>query len=273
MGYNAILIGMNNLWIDGFTIFGLEIKFYGLIIAFAMLVAVFLVQYLAKKRNINPDDIIVLALMVIPLSILGARLYYCIFSDTSYTFETFWRIRDGGLAIYGGIIGGIIAILIFCAFKRDFKLIIKLFDIIVPALILGQAMGRWGNFFNQEAYGTLVTNPKWQWFPFAVKIDTFGGYEWHLATFFYESMWNLIGFILILVIFNKNNQTGTITGFYLAYYGIGRFWIEGLRTDSLYWGPLRVSQWLSAILVVIGLGILVYNFIVRQRDKTYEKKN
>ena len=120
---------MKSLLVDGFTIFGFEIKFYGLIIAFAMLIAVFLVQYLAKKRNINPDDIVVLALIVIPLSILGARLYYCIFSDTSYSFETFWRIRDGGLAIYGGIIGGVIAILIFCAFKRDFKLIVKLLNL------------------------------------------------------------------------------------------------------------------------------------------------
>ena len=135
--------------IDGFTIFGLEIKLYGIIISCAMLIAVFLTQYLAKKRGVNPDDIIILALIVIPFSILGARLYYCIFSDTAYTFTTFWQIRNGGLAIYGGIIGGIVAILIFCTFKRDYKLIIKLFDIIVPSLILAQSIGRWGNFFNQ----------------------------------------------------------------------------------------------------------------------------
>lgn len=264
---------MKWLIINGFTIFGLEIKFYGVIIATAMLIAIFLVQHLAKKRGINPDDITVLALIVIPFSILGARAYYCIFSDSHYTFSTFWQIRNGGLAIYGGILGGIIAILIFCAFKRDLKLIIKLFDVIVPALILAQSMGRWGNFFNQEAYGTLVTNPKWQWFPFAVKIDTFGGYEWHLATFFYESMWNLMGFVLLMIIFNKNKQLGTTTAFYLTYYGLGRIWIEGLRTDSLYLGALRVSQWLSLILVVIGISILVYNYIIRQRDKSYEQKN
>lgn len=264
---------MNALIIDGFTIFGLEIKFYGVIIATAMLIAVFLSQYLAKKKGVNPDDIIILALLVIPLSILGARTYYCIFSDTAYTFKTFWDIRGGGLAIYGGIIGGIIAIVIFAVYKKDFKLIIKLFDIIVPSLILGQAMGRWGNFFNQEAYGNLVTNPKWQWFPFAVKIDTSTGFEWHLATFFYESVWNLVGFVLSLIVFHKSKRLATTTGFYLTYYGFGRVWIEGLRTDSLYWGPFRVSQVLSAVLVVIGLAILVYNYVIQQRNERYETKN
>ncbi len=264
---------MYNLAINGFTIFGLEIRFYGILIAMAMLIAIFLVQHLAKKRRINPDDIIVLALIVIPFAILGARTYYCIFSDTTYTFKTFWNIRSGGLAIYGGIIGGIIAILIFCAFKRDFKLIVKLFDVIAPALILGQAIGRWGNFFNQEAYGYLVTNPKWQWFPFAVKIETYTGYEWHLATFFYESMWNLIGFAILMLLFKKSKQTGTIAGIYLVYYGLGRVWIEGLRTDSLYWGPLRVSQWLSAMLIVIGISILVYNYVKARKVEAYEKKS
>lgn len=266
---------MNYLFTNGFTIFGFEIKFYGVIIACAMLIGVFLAQYLAKKRGLNPDDIIILALIVIPFAILGARLYYCIFSDTHYTFKTFWQIRNGGLAIYGGVIGGIIAIVIFAMIKRDFKLIVKLFDVIVPALILGQALGRWGNFFNQEAYGKLVTNPDLQWFPFAVKIETYAGYEWHLATFFYESVWNLIGFALSLVVFNKSKRVGTTTGFYLAYYGLGRLWIEGLRTDSLYIGSsnIRVSQLLSAIMIVIGLAILVYNYIIRRKGEKYEQKN
>lgn len=264
---------MNYLLIDGFTIFGQEIKFYGVIIATAMLIAVFLCQYLAKKRDVNPDHIITVALLVIPFSILGARAYYCIFSETEYTFSTFWRIRDGGLAILGGVIGGIIAILIYCTWKKDFKLIVKLFDIIAPALILGQAMGRWGNFFNQEAYGTLVTNPKWQWFPFAVEIDVPSGTEWHLATFFYESMWNIVGFALLMVTYFKSKQWGTVAGVYLTYYGLGRLWIEGLRTDSLYWGAFRVSQVLSAIMIVIGITILVYNYIKRRKGDGYEQKN
>lgn len=264
---------MNWLIVDGFTVFGQPIKFYGIIIACALLIGVFLTQHLAKKRGINPDDIIILALIIIPCAILGARLYYCIFSDTEYTFKTFWNIREGGIAIYGGIIGGALAIVGFAIYKRDMKLIVKLFDVIVPALILGQALGRWGNFFNQEAYGYLVTNPKLQWFPFAVKIAVKGGYEWHLATFFYESMWNIIGFVLLLIVFHKSKQLGTATGFYLAYYGLGRVWIEGLRTDSLYLGALRVSQWLSIILIVIGLSILVYNYIIRRKGDAYEQKS
>ncbi len=261
------------LIVSGFSLFGFEIKFYGLIIATALLIGVYLSQYLAKKRSLNPDDILILAILVIPFAILGARAYYCIFSDNHYTFTSFWNIRSGGLAIYGGIIGGIIAIIIFACIKRNFKLIVKLFDVIVPALILGQALGRWGNFFNQEAYGNLVTNPKWQWFPFAVKIDVANGYEWHLATFFYESIWNLIGFVLLLIVFNKSRKLGTTTGCYLLYYGLGRMWIEGLRTDSLYLGGIRVSQWLSGVLIVIGIGILVYNYIAKRKDKAYEQKN
>lgn len=263
---------MSYLMVDGITIFGFEIKFYGMIIAFAILIGIFLSQHLAKKRGLNPDDIIILAILIIPFAILGARIYYCIFSDVSYTFKTFWDIRSGGLAIYGGVIGGIIAIIIFAMFKRDFKLIIKLFDVIAPALILGQALGRWGNFFNQEAYGNLVTDPDWQWFPFAVKIDAFPQDEWHLATFFYESVWNIIGFILIMIVFNKNKQLGTTTGFYLAYYGLGRLWIEGLRTDSLYIGNIRVSQLISAIMIVIGISILVYNYIKKRKGERYEQK-
>ena len=261
---------MDTLFVNGFTIFGIEIKFYGILIACALLIGVFLTQHLAKKKGINPDDIIVLALIVIPFAILGARLYYCIFSDTVYTFKTFWQIRNGGLAIYGGIIGGIISILLFAVIKKDFKLVVKLFDIIVPALILGQAIGRWGNFFNQEAYGYEVTNPQWQWFPFAVKIETYMGFEWHLATFFYESLWNIIGFVILLFVFKKSKKLGTTTAIYLIYYGLGRVWIEGLRTDSLYWGPLRVSQWLSAIMIVIGIVVIVYNYLNKRKGNTYE---
>lgn len=260
------------LIVDGFSLFGLEIKFYGIIIATALLIGVYLSQYLAKKKGLNPDDIIMLALLLVPFSILGARAYYCIFSDSHYTFATFWNIREGGLAIYGGIIGGIIAIIIFATIKKNVKIIFKLFDVIVPALILGQALGRWGNFFNQEAYGNLVTNENLQWFPFAVKIDTAFGYEWHLATFFYESLWNIIGFILLLIVFHKSKKLGTTTGFYLTYYGLGRLWIEGLRTDSLYLGSIRVSQLLSAILMVIGVTVLVYNYIARRKDRAYEEK-
>ena len=184
---------------DRVSIYGFEIKFYGIIIAFAMLIAIFMVRRLCIKRDIDPDEIYTLALCVIPLAIVGARLYYCIFSEDSYTFIELFKIREGGLAIYGGVIGGILGIVLYCAIKKNFKLIVVLFDVIVPALIFAQALGRWGNFFNQEAYGEVITNSKFQWFPFGVFIEETG--NWHLATFFYESIWNLIGTVILLFVF------------------------------------------------------------------------
>jgi len=251
---------------DSISIFGFPIKFYGIIIAFAMLIAIFMVRRLCLKRDINPDEIYTLALFVIPLAIVGARLYYCIFSEESYSFIELFKIRDGGLAIYGGLIGGILGIVLYSAIKKNFKLIPVLFDIIVPALIFAQAMGRWGNFFNQEAYGKVITNPNLQWFPFGVFIEDTN--SWHLATFFYESVWNLVGTALLIFIFYKSKQTGTTTASYLIYYGLGRFLIEGLRTDSLYLfnTSIRVSQALSFILIVIGLIILGYNFYKRRKS-------
>ncbi|MBQ8431137.1 MAG: prolipoprotein diacylglyceryl transferase [Clostridia bacterium] len=260
-------VSLNNMLLkDSIFIFGYEIKFYGIIIATAMLIAIFMARRLAVKREINPDEIFTLALFVIPAAILGARIYYCVFSEHSYTFTEFWNLRQGGIAIYGGVIGGIVGIILYCLVKRNLKLIPVLFDIAVPVLIFAQALGRWGNFFNQEAYGTIITNPKWQWFPFGVYIDDVQ--EWHLATFFYESMLNLVGTVVLLIIFYKSKKTGTTTAGYLIYYGAVRFFVEGLRTDSLYIGnsSIRVSQALSLIMVVIGIGILVYNSIKRKKS-------
>lgn len=252
---------------NGFTIFGFEIRFYGIIISLGMLIAVLIARRLCKKRDINPDEIYILALFVIPLAILGARLYYCIFSDTTYTFKTFWYIRQGGLAIYGGIIGGILGIIIYSLFRKNFKLIPILFDIIAPALLFAQALGRWGNFFNQEAYGELITNKNLQWFPFGVYIEELG--EWHMATFFYESIWNLIGSAILVFIFYRSELNLTTTASYFLIYGTGRFFIEGLRTDSLYlWNSsIRVSQALSLILIVIGIVILVNNYFIKKRNR------
>lgn len=262
---------------DGFYLFGLEIKFYGLIMATAMLVGYFIACKLAKKRGVDNNDILTLAIIVLPLAVLGARIYYCIFSGYSYTFLEFIGWQNGtfairGLAIYGGVIGGFVGVLIFCAIKKSFRILLVLTDILVPVLILGQAMGRWGNFFNQEAYGYSVTNPSLQWFPFAVLID---GEGWHLATFFYESMWNLIGFVILLIVFNKYKTSGIATATYLIYYGLGRVLIEGLRTDSLYlWNTsIRVSQLLSAILILVGCAILVFIALRKRKKGVLNEKN
>ncbi len=257
--YNANMGKIYNPPIDGFSIFGIEIKFYGLIMAFSMLIGVLLACKLAKKRGVKSDDIYMLALIVLPCAIVGARLYYCFFYEYDYSFWELFNIKQGGLAIYGGVIGGIIGIIIFAAIKRNWKIIFTLMDICVPSLILGQALGRWGNFFNQEAYGNMITNPNFQWFPFAVWIEDENA--WFQATFFYESIWNLIGFALLLFAYFKSEQTGNITASYLVWYGVGRTWIEGLRSDSLYLGStgIRVSQLLSMLLVVAGLIIFIIN--------------
>ena len=250
---------------DSITIFGQEIKFYGIIIATALLIGILVARQLAKRRGIEPDEIFTLALFVIPLAILCARAYYCIFSENSYTFIDFWKIREGGIAIYGGIIGGILGIILYCIVKKNLKLIPILFDIIVPVLIFAQALGRWGNFFNQEAFGREIINSKYQFFPIGVFIQDTN--SWHMAAFFYESFLNLIGTTLLLFVFYKSKKTGTTTATYLIYYGIVRFLIEGFRTDSLYLfnTNIRVSQALSFIMVIIGIVILVYNYFTNNK--------
>jgi len=260
---------MKNYYIppSGFEIFGIEVKFYGLIMAFSMLVGVWLACLLAKRKNIKSDDILLLALIVLPCSIVGARLYYCFFYEYNYSFAEIFNLRSGGLAIYGGVIGGIIGIIIFALVKRNWKIIFTLLDVCAPCLILGQCLGRWGNFFNQEAYGNLIINKSLQWFPFAVFIESENA--WFQATFFYESLWNFVGVILTLLVYFKTKKTGTTTATYLIWYGIGRTLIEGLRSDSLYIAgtTIRVSQALSVMLVIIGLIILTYNIIKTIKEK------
>lgn len=252
---------------SGFTIFGIDVKFYGLIMSLAMLIGVWLACVLAKKKKVSSDDILLLALLILPCSIVGARLYYCFFYEYNYSFWELFNLRNGGLAIYGGVIGGIIGIIIFALIKHNWNIVFVLMDICVPCLIFGQALGRWGNFFNQEAYGNLITDPNFQWFPFAVFIENQNA--WFQATFFYESLWNFVGFILLLIIYYKTKKTGTTTACYLIWYGIGRTLIEGLRADSLYitGTSIRVSQALSVCLVIVGIVILTINIIKRVKEK------
>ena len=251
-------------YINGFKIFGFDIKFYGILMATAMALGVLIACFNSSKRNLKSDDILCLACFVLPLAVIGARVYYFIFSLDYYT--SFWQIFEvwnGGLAIYGGVIGGAIGILIYCLiYKKNF---LDVADVVVPSLIFGQALGRWGNFFNQEAYGTIVTNESYQWFPFAVYIEN--EQAWHLATFFYESIWNLLVFIVLLLLLRKSNikQRGVITGFYFILYGIGRIFIEGLRTDSLYIGSIRVSQLLSGILILVGILLILIPYIINKK--------
>lgn len=240
---------------SSFSLFGLEINFYGLLIGSAFLLGLLLISYFSKIRGYSKDLPYDIVIIVFPLAIIGARIYYIIFSGRSWTLSEMISIQDGGLAIYGGVILAFLGLLVYSYIKK--MNILKITDLIIPALLLGQAIGRWGNYFNQEAFGKLVEKASLQWFPYAVYIDRLQ--EWHMATFFYESLWNFAGFWIAILVYlqTKSNRFGYATSFYFIYYGVGRAIIEGFRTDSLYLGAFRVSQILSVILVIIGIALFV----------------
>ena len=226
------------------------IPIYGLLIAGAMALGVYLCSLQEERLGLPKDTALDLALWVLPAAIVGARLYYVAFQWAEYAQNPLriLYIWEGGLAIYGGVIGGIIAGWIFCRVKKVPFAVLA--DMVAPSLILGQAIGRWGNFVNQEAFGELIENPALQFFPVAVYVQG----EWHMATFFYESLWDFIGFWVLWLNRKRVKRTGNLFLGYLCWYGVGRAIIEGLRTDSLMWGPVRVSQALS-ILLALGAGL------------------
>jgi len=255
---------VNNLLLNpGITIFGFTIYYYAIIIVFGMALAIFLMHYLMKKKALNPDDMYTYVLILLPTAILSARLYFYLFPYEGQTsdWSTFFQFRNGGIAIYGGVIGGFLAVLITSLCKKYNTFDIT--DCIAPGLMLAQAIGRWGNFVNQEAYGNLVTNPSLQWFPYAVFIDSKNA--WYQATFFYESAINLIGFaILMILIFKwKGMRRFFATGFYFVWYGFNRLFVESLRSDSLYFEffgiktGIKVSQLVSVVLILFGCVLFI----------------
>lgn len=252
---------------DIFRIGPIVVRWYGLLIASAVLIGVTLSQYLAKRRGVNPELLADLAIWLVIGAIPCARLYYVVFQWQQYAQYPWWyvfAIWQGGIAIHGAIIGGTIATLLFARSRKiSFW---QLSDLVAPSLILGQAIGRWGNFFNGEAYGRATDLP-WKLAIFdeirnsqGEVVEIFRGY-FH-PTFLYESLWNIGVFILLLSLFfwglkNSNRlKTGTITAVYLIAYSLGRVWIEWLRTDSLMLGPLRIAQIVSLIAIALGLIIL-----------------
>ncbi len=263
---------MNRLAVkDLFGIHGLNIAWYGVIIACGLLLGIWLGTYRAKKRGWSSDLLLDFILLAVPLAIIGARAYYVAFQWDYFAADPvkMIAINEGGLAIYGAVIGGFLAAFIFSkAAKFPF---LKLIDLVIPSLILGQAMGRWGNFINQEAFGALVSNPHLQFFPLAVYIQSLG--EWHQATFFYESFCNCILLVITLLLGRKGVKDGTLLAAYFIGYGTVRAVIEGLRTDSLYlFGNIRVSQLLSALLVLVGIALLVLIKKGVIRTKPYDGK-
>jgi phosphatidylglycerol:prolipoprotein diacylglycerol transferase len=206
--------------------------------------------YNAKRKGYNSELIFDMMILALPMAIIGARIYYVAFEWDFYSqhMDKIFTIWEGGMAIYGAVIGAFLAAFILCAWRK-FPFL-RLMDIATPGLILGQAIGRWGNFINQEAYGLQITDPNLMFFPYGVQANG----EWFLATFFYESMWNLALFALMMWYFKKSKHDGNIFAMYLIGYGAGRFWIEGIRIQTLQlWPGMPVSQFVSIIIILIVL--------------------
>lgn len=256
---------MNNPSRVAFTLFGRDAYWYGVLMALGILIGVWLTLKEGKRKKLTEDDILDMCLVIIPSGVVGARLYYVIFEWASYASNPIRAlyIWEGGLAIYGAVIGGLIGMFIYSRVKKIRFL--KLADCIAPGLVLAQAIGRWGNFFNQEAFGLPINNGELMWFPFAVYIEgyhTFNGQPcsnpYHMATFFYESVWCLIVFIILWSCRRKFKHDGDAILSYAALYGLERMFVERLRGDSLYIikpggaiaAGVRVSEMLSFILVV-----------------------
>lgn len=236
-----------------FRLGSLTVHWYGVIISAGMCLAIILAYREAERQHQDPDQLVNLLLLLLPSAIIGARLYYVLFRLDYYLAypDKIIATWEGGLAIHGGVIFGVLALLLYCHFKRsDFY---RWADILVPSLVLGQAIGRWGNFTNQEAYGPVIEPGSfWSWMPFQVYAD--GAY--HHPCFFYESVWDLLVFILLLRLLRRPHRIGGVFASYLIFYSIGRFFIEMLRTDSLMVGPFRTAVLVSALGIVVGSGIL-----------------
>lgn len=239
----------------------IKIYWYAVLIVIAFVIGIFGCIKEAKKNGLGKEYINDLVFYLIPISLLGARIYYVIFNYSIYdNVIDIFKIWEGGLAIYGGIIGSIIFLIYYS--KKKKKNIYLTLDTIAPYLILGQAIGRWGNFINREAHGSITTieHLKNMYLPNFIINGMYINGVYYLPTFFYESMWCLIGFIILIIIRRKDKykRVGLLTSIYFIWYGIGRFFIEGLRTDSLYLGVFRISQVVSIILIILGLIGIIY---------------
>ncbi len=278
-----------------FTLFGKDIYWYGVLMAIGIVIAVIIAQSEEKRKKLPKDIVIDMCLAIIPAGIIGARLYYVLFELDRYLADPIkiLYIWEGGLAIYGAVIFGLIAAAIFAHVRK--VRFLALADVIVPGLVLAQAIGRWGNFFNQEAYGLPVTQamlakfPILNYFPFSVSIDgahyfddalctacytTAAGGHLHLATFFYESAWCLIVFVFIMLMRKRFKHDGDAFIWYGLLYSFERMFVEGLRGDSLWLirpdaagvGGIRVSQLVSAIVFAAALTFLIIRAVKEKKE-------
>ena len=252
LGIGPLEINRVALRVGPFTVY-----WYGVIICLGLVLGLCYLYFRIRQFGLNSDNLTDLALFTIPCAIVGARLYYVLTSLEQYhSFYEVVAIWEGGIAIYGAVISGAVAVYLVCRFKRFPTL--KVFDSIAPAVMLGQIAGRWGNFFNAEAYGVA---DKYEFFGKFFDISSMSeanplrmvinGVTLH-PTFLYESIWNTVGFVLINIMWNKKKFDGEVLLWYLSWYGLGRSFIEGFRGDSLYIGGMRISQLVGAVCFVTG---------------------
>lgn len=253
-----------------FSLGPLTVRWYGLLIASAVLIGLSLSKRLAQLRGVKPQLIEALVIWLVIGAIPSARLYYVLFEWQSYSQhpEQIFQIWKGGIAIHGAILGGLAAALLLSRFKRvSFW---QLADLVAPSLILGQAIGRWGNFFNSEAFGRPTDLPWKLYIPPNRRPLGYESFNYFHPTFLYESVWDLAVFGLLLTLFfrslrsNASPRLGTIFLVYLVTYSLGRLWVEGLRTDSLMLGPLRIAQIVSLLGIALGLTGLSWLYVRRR---------
>ncbi|WP_251861016.1 prolipoprotein diacylglyceryl transferase [Clostridium sp. Marseille-Q2269] len=243
-----------------FHIGNLQIRWYGVIISIGVALGLLLAIYTCKIRKASYDELINIFLVAFPSAIIGARLYYVIFEFEDYkdNLINIFNIRQGGLAIHGGIIFGVLTVYIYIKHKKES--FFKYLDVAAPSIILGQAIGRWGNFFNSEAHGGPVTKEFISKFPQLIQKGMFIQGAYYHPTFLYESIWNFIICIFLIYILKKTEKKGLVFMSYVGLYSLGRLFIEGLRTDSLYLGPIRVAQLVSISGIFLSL-FFIYNII------------
>lgn len=257
---------MNRVFI---SIGPINIYWYAILIVSSIIIGMYFGGKEANKNGLGKEFLLDLAYYLILVGVLGARIYYVVFNFSIFKENPLdiFKIWEGGLAIYGGVLFGIVFTIYYC--KKKNKNILLTLDTITPYLILGQAIGRWGNFINKEAYGSITTLSYLRNLhipEFIIKGMYIDG-VYYLPTFFFESIWCLLGFIILLIIkkINKYKDKGILVFSYFIWYGVGRFFIEGLREDSLYIGIFRISQIVSILLIITGIiGII---FIKKKHNK------
>ncbi|MEI3607444.1 prolipoprotein diacylglyceryl transferase [Pseudogracilibacillus sp. SE30717A] len=253
----------------------ISIYWYGVIIATGLFLGLWLATKEADRLGLKKDLIVDLIMFAAPIAIIFARIYYVIFEWENYQGAPFWKlfaVWEGGIAIHGALIGAVLTAIVYARVKKvSFW---QLADIVAPSLILGQAIGRWGNFMNQEAHGGPISEAAYQNFyqylpDFIMNQMCIGGTLYH-PTFLYESVWNILVFILLIMIRKYNPLRGELFLTYIATYSIGRFFIEGMRTDSLFLGPIKQAQFLSLLLIIGAIILIIYRRKINRVDRKYD---